>query len=124
MTGSDLSRAYLDEAARFLHGRRNITFQQANAETLPFMDGSFDIVTCVYLYHELPTEVRRRVTSDIARVLKPGGLFVFVDSLQWGDVDGYDGLLEAFPQRFHEPYYPDISGTRWQVAMGCFRTRA
>ena len=49
MTGSDLSQAYLDEAARFLHGRRNITFQQANAETLPFGSGSFDIVTCVYL---------------------------------------------------------------------------
>ena len=36
MTGSDLSQAYLDEAARFLHARRNITFQHANAETLPF----------------------------------------------------------------------------------------
>ena len=107
MTGCDLSQAYLNEAARFLHGRRNISFQQANAEALPFADGSFDVVTCVYLYHELPHEVRRRVTFEIARVLKPGGLFVFVDSLQWGDVEGYDGMLEAFPQRFHEPYYTD-----------------
>ena len=57
--------------------------------------------------------MRRRVTSEIARVLKPGGLFVFVDSLQWGDVEGYDGLLEAFPQRFHEPYYSNILATRW-----------
>ena len=120
MTGSDLSRAYLDEAARFLHGRRNITFQQANAETLPFMDCSFDIVTCVYLYHELPTEVRRRVTSDIARVLKPGGLFVFVDSLQWGDVEGYDGLLESFPQRFHEPYYLEYLGDTLAGIDGLF----
>lgn len=107
MTGADLSQAYLDEAARFLHGRRNVNFDQANAEALPFPDASFDIVTCVYLYHELPNDVRRRVTSEIARVLKPGGLFVFVDSLQWGDVEGYDGMLEAFPQRFHEPYYLD-----------------
>lgn len=107
MMGADLSQAYLDEAARFLERRRNVSFQQANAEALPFADGSFDIVTCVYLFHELPNEVRRRVTSEVARVLKPGGLFVFVDSLQWGDVEDYDGMLEAFPQRFHEPYYAE-----------------
>jgi ubiquinone/menaquinone biosynthesis C-methylase UbiE len=105
MTGTDLSQAYLDEAARYLRRRRTIAFQQGNAEALPFETASFDIVTCVYLYHELPSEVRQQVTAEIARVLKPGGLFVFVDSLQWGDVEDYDGLLEAFPQRFHEPYY-------------------
>jgi len=120
MTGSDLSQAYLDEAARFLHGRRNVTFQQANAEALPFGDGAFDIVTCVYLYHELPNEVRRRVTAEVARVLKPGGLFVFVDSIQWGDVEGYDGLLEAFPQRFHEPYYTDYVGDSLAGPDGLF----
>jgi hypothetical protein len=38
-------------------------------------------------------------------VLKPGGLFVFLDSLQIGDRPGWDGLLESFPVRFHEPYY-------------------
>ncbi|WKW51796.1 class I SAM-dependent methyltransferase [Rhodomicrobium lacus] len=107
MTGTDLSQAYLDEAARFLSDRRNIGFRQANAETLPFETASFDIATCIYLFHELPRDVRRRVTGEIARILKPGGLFVFVDSIQWGDVDGYDGLLEAFPQRFHEPYFLD-----------------
>lgn len=49
--------------------------------------------------------MRRRVTAEIARVLKPGGLFVFIDSLQMGDKPGWDGLIEAFPVRFHEPYY-------------------
>ncbi len=28
-----------------------------------------------------------------------------VDSLQFGDKPDWDGLLEAFPERFHEPYY-------------------
>ncbi len=120
MTGADLSQAYLEEAARFLHGRRTVTFEQANAEALPFPDASFDIVTCVYLYHELPNDVRRRVTSEIARVLKPGGLFVFVNSLQWGDVEGYDGMLEAFPQRFHEPYYLDYLGDPLTGPEGLF----
>jgi ubiquinone/menaquinone biosynthesis C-methylase UbiE len=120
MTGIDLSQAYLEEAARYLRGRRNISLRQANAEALPFEKESFGIVTCVYLYHELPNEVRRRVTAEIARVLKPGGLFVFVDSLQWGDIEAYDGLLEAFPQRFHEPYYLDYLGDRLRGADGAF----
>ena len=42
-------------------------------------------------------------------MLKPGGLFVFIDSLQMGDKPGWDGLLEAFPHRFHEPYYRHYS---------------
>jgi ubiquinone/menaquinone biosynthesis C-methylase UbiE len=120
MTGTDLSQAYLDEAARHLEGRRTISFRQGNAEALPFETGSFDIVTCIYLYHELPNEVRRKVTSEIARVLKPGGLFVFVDSLQWGDVEAYDGLLEAFPQRFHEPYYLDYLADKLAGPEGMF----
>jgi ubiquinone/menaquinone biosynthesis C-methylase UbiE len=120
MTGTDLSRAYLNEAARFLLERRNVSFQQANAEALPFQNGSFDIVTCVYLFHELPNEVRRKVTSEIARILKPGGLFVFVESLQWGDVEAYDGLLEAFPQSYHEPYYLDYLGDAMAGENGLF----
>jgi hypothetical protein len=38
-------------------------------------------------------------------VLKPGGRLILVDSLQRGDEPDYDGLLELFPQNFHEPYY-------------------
>jgi ubiquinone/menaquinone biosynthesis C-methylase UbiE len=118
MTGCDLSEAYLDEAHRFLSSRRNVTLEQGNAEALPFEPDSFDIVTCVYLYHELPREVRRRVTESVARVLKPGGIFVLVDSLQWGDIEAYDGLLEAFPQRFHEPYYLDYLDDKLEGAGG------
>ncbi|MFZ0029872.1 MAG: class I SAM-dependent methyltransferase, partial [Pseudolabrys sp.] len=37
--------------------------------------------------------------------LKPGGRLVLVDSLQHGDRPDYEGLLELFPQNYHEPYY-------------------
>ena len=39
-------------------------------------------VTCVYLFHELPGDVRRAVAAEMARVLRPGGLVVLVDSIQ------------------------------------------
>ncbi len=105
LTGLDLSRAYLDEAERHMKGLRPATLTVGNTEAIPLPDTSQDIVTCVYLFHELPPDVRRVVAREIARVLKPGGLLVFIDSMQMGDKPGWDGLLEAFPVRFHEPYF-------------------
>ncbi|NNF77577.1 MAG: methyltransferase domain-containing protein, partial [Rhizobiales bacterium] len=77
----------------------------ANAETLPFADGELDVVSCVYLFHEVPPKVRRIIAAEFARVLKPGGRLIFMDSLQLGDTPGYDGMLQTFPLNFHEPYY-------------------
>jgi ubiquinone/menaquinone biosynthesis C-methylase UbiE len=109
VTGIDLSSAYLDEARDHLRniGRANskIHLTAANAENLPLADASQDIVTVIFLFHELPAPVRRRVAQEMARDLKPGGLLVFLDSAQYGDVPGWDGALESFPHRFHEPYY-------------------
>jgi SAM-dependent methyltransferase len=92
-----------------------VTLQEGNAEQLPVPDASQDIVTSIFLYHELPGDVRRRVTREVLRILKPGGIYVLIDSLQWGDEPGYDGLLEAFPVRFHEPYYEHYLGDELAV---------
>jgi len=105
LEGLDLSRTYLDEARRHFEGLRAPRLIEAGGERMPLPDASADIVTAIFLYHELPPQVRRQVTAEIARVLKPGGLFVFLDSLQMGDRPGWDGLLEGFPERLHEPYY-------------------
>ena len=105
LTGLDLSAAYLEEARRHMGTLRPAELVAANAEAMPLADASQDIVVVIYLFHELPPEVRRRVAAEMARVLKPGGLLVLVDSLQTGDRPRWDGLLEAFPRRFHEPYY-------------------
>jgi ubiquinone/menaquinone biosynthesis C-methylase UbiE len=105
LKGLDLSKTYLEEARRHLEGLRRVDLIAANAELIPLADNSQDVVTAVFLYHELPGQVRRRVTAEIARVLRMGGLFVFIDSLQMGDRPGWDGLLEAFPVRFHEPFF-------------------
>jgi ubiquinone/menaquinone biosynthesis C-methylase UbiE len=105
LKGVDLSRPYLAETREQLSGLRGAELIEAAGEAMPLADASVDIVTSIFLYHELPPGVRRGVTAEIARVLKPGGLFVFIDSLQMGDKPRWDGLLEAFPHRFHEPYY-------------------
>jgi ubiquinone/menaquinone biosynthesis C-methylase UbiE len=72
---------------------------------MPLPDASRDIVVSIFLFHELPPEVRAPVLAEVFRVLKPGGLFVLADSVQFGDYEGIDGVLEYFPHGFHEPYY-------------------
>jgi len=104
-TGIDLSEPYIEEARHHLRRRGRTRLMVANAEALPLADESQDVVTTIFLYHELPPKVRRIVAGEFARVLKPGGTLVFMDSLQAGDVPDYDGLLEMFPHGFHEPFY-------------------
>jgi ubiquinone/menaquinone biosynthesis C-methylase UbiE len=102
LAGVDLSLPYLEEARRRSGNRALI---QANAERLPFADASLDAVTCIYLFHELPPRFRPVVAAEFARVLKPGGVLAFADSVQPADEPRLARLLEAFPAYFHEPYY-------------------
>jgi len=110
VTASDLSEAYLAEARQHVKPYSGVDFKTAKAEALPFEDASFDIVTCIYLFHEVPPSVRREIAREFARVLKPGGLLVFMDSLQTGDLPEFDGTLDSFPANFHEPYYKSYLG--------------
>jgi ubiquinone/menaquinone biosynthesis C-methylase UbiE len=103
--GLDLSEAYLKEAQRHLKHRSRINVVAGNGESIPLPDASQDVVTSIFTFHELPPDVRRNTFREFARVLKPGGRLVLVDSIQRGDKPDYDGLLELFPQSFHEPYY-------------------
>ncbi len=103
--GVDLSEPYVAEARRHLQRWCWLNLMVANGEALPVKDESQDAVTSIFMFHELPPKVRRIVLREFARVLKPGGRLVVVDSLQIGDEPDYDGMLELFPQSYHEPYY-------------------
>ncbi len=108
LTGIDLSEAYLAEASRRSTRARLIC---ALAERLPLSTASLDAVSCIYLFHEVPPRVRPRIAAEIARILKPGGLLAFADSLQPGDEPGLLRSLEAFPAYFHEPFYRSYGET-------------
>jgi len=103
--GLDMSEPYVRYAKRHLKRWYRINFTIGNAESLPVPDKSQDAVTSIFLFHELPPKVRRIVIRECARVLKPGGRLVLVDSLQRGDQADCEGLLDLFPQNYHEPYY-------------------
>jgi ubiquinone/menaquinone biosynthesis C-methylase UbiE len=105
VTALDLSPFYLDEARTALARWSGTNFIAAPAEAVPEPDASYDIATAIYLFHELPPKARREVAAELGRLIRPGGVCILIDSLQTGDRPDYDGLLDLFPVKFHEPYY-------------------
>jgi 2-polyprenyl-6-hydroxyphenyl methylase / 3-demethylubiquinone-9 3-methyltransferase len=78
MVGIDPSQGALDAAAAHAQERglgQHIHYQQGYAEALPFADGSFSAIVCF----DVLEHVRdlKATIKEIARVLAPGGVFVF-----------------------------------------------
>ncbi|MEE8165917.1 MAG: class I SAM-dependent methyltransferase [Myxococcota bacterium] len=105
ITALDLSYPYMKHAQKQLCDFDRLDFVQGDAAALEFQDGVFDAIYSSFLFHELPLPVREAVLEESMRVLRPGGFFGFVDSLQNGDDDQLDWALDLFPRQFHEPYY-------------------
>ena len=107
--GIDLSDSYLKEASRHISDLEGdlIELVKGNAESLPFSNDSFQAVSCVYLFHELPRTVREKVLNEFFRVLEPGGILVLADSIQIKDSPKFTSIMEGFYKNFHEPFYCD-----------------
>ncbi len=56
-----------------------MSFREAGAEALPFADDRFDVVTCRIAAHHFADPVA--FVQEVARVLRPGGLFLLVDNV-------------------------------------------
>ncbi|HLK39176.1 MAG TPA: methyltransferase domain-containing protein [Polyangiaceae bacterium] len=105
--GVDLSPAYLRAARDRLAGVPEVSLAAENAENLPYRDGTFDVMTSVFLFHELPRATRRTVLREMKRVLGAGGLLVVEDSAQLAESAVLAPTLARFARDFHEPFYDD-----------------
>jgi len=110
--GIDLSAPMLKYARhRAAEHRRPIHFRQMNAEALDFEDGSFDLVYCMLLLHEVPTKAVLNIVGEAARVLAPGGLFCNLELPSYDSLDPLSAYLmdwdtlhngEPFWRAYHE----------------------
>jgi ubiquinone/menaquinone biosynthesis C-methylase UbiE len=111
-TGLDLSPYYV-ERAREIGADAGVTLVTGNAEALPFADRSFDAITSVFLFHELPLRARKAVLAEMRRVLADGGLVVIEDAAQLSDAPELEVFLENFGREMNEPFFFDY--LRWDL---------
>ncbi|MBD2089882.1 class I SAM-dependent methyltransferase [Microcoleus sp. FACHB-1515] len=74
--GLDASVRSLDRAR---HNVPAAKFVEGFAEELPFADSSFDLVHTSVALHEMQPDQLREILQQVHRVLKPNGIFTFVD---------------------------------------------
>ena len=74
IVATDLNQPMLDHASSQLPSTR-VTWRQADGQHLPFPDGEFDVVVCQFGVMFFPD--KPRAFSEVNRVLKPGGRFLF-----------------------------------------------
>lgn len=81
VVATDITPQMLDVATKLAaeRGITNVSFQEADAEALPFADGEFDLVTCRIAPHHF-SHIDRFV-AESARVLKAGGTLAVVDNI-------------------------------------------
>jgi SAM-dependent methyltransferase len=78
--GCDPSASMLSSSASFkMH-------KQTSPVELPFSDCSVDFVTAVCVYHHVRGSARTLLTSEIRRVLTPGGLCCIIEHNPWNPI--------------------------------------
>lgn len=90
--GLDLNATSIDFCRR-RHQVPGLDFIQGDAEDLPYPPESFDAVINVESSHFYPHF--DRFLSEVKRVLRPGGAFLYTDVRQWFQCDQWEADLNA-----------------------------
>jgi len=85
----------------------NVTVVEGDATALEFADDTFTGATCFAMLHHVPSvDLQDRLFGEVARVVRPGGLFVASDSL------ASDDLREFHEGDTYQPIDPETVGDR------------
>ncbi len=85
-TGIDLSNEYIrtaKELSKLVNLDSKTTFIQGDATSLPFDDNTFDVIWTQHVQMNIPD--KEKFYSEISRVLKVGGHFLYYDILKKED---------------------------------------
>lgn len=83
--------------ARKRHNLPGLDFVHGDAENLPFPDESFDAVINIEASHTYPHF--DRFLPEMARVLRPGGHFLYADFRGEPEISAWDAALAEMPLR-------------------------
>ena len=110
---SDLTPRMLEAARDFISakGAANVEYVVADAERLPFLDGTFDLVTVRIAPHHY-ADVRAAV-REMSRVLKSNGRLVVVDNIAPEDPT-LDALANEWEQRRDPSHVREYTTAEWR----------
>ena len=101
VSGFDLSPGYVMEAEeRAAANRVDVRFTAADAEHLPYPDGSFDAVWGNAILHHLDLH---RAGAELHRVLRPGGVAVFCEPWGGNPLLGFARRRLPYPGKHRTP---------------------
>ncbi|MBF6590314.1 MAG: methyltransferase domain-containing protein, partial [Ktedonobacterales bacterium] len=116
ITASDLTPRMLAAARASLlaRGVTNADFVVADAERLPFLDASFELVTARIAPHHYadPAAAMR----EVARVLPPGGRFILVENIAPEDAL-LDQLVNEWEKRRDASHVREYTLTEWRALL-------
>jgi SAM-dependent methyltransferase len=116
----DVTLPMLRAARDFLtrEGAATVRFVGADAEALPFRDGTFGTVTCRIAAHHFPALLP--AVRQVARVLRAGGSFLVEDILGHDDEEAAAFILQVERRRdpSHARAYRQLEWTAFLRAAG------
>lgn len=112
VVAADLTEAMLEQTRLGASelGLDNVETRRADAEALPFEDGSFDVVACRLCAHHFGDPAQ--AVREIHRVLAPGGRFLLIDIVAPDDPTA-DTFLQAFEVVRDPSHVRDHSVAQW-----------
>ena len=118
VTVTDLTPQMLDQAQTHLAGKgvANADYWLADAEDLPFPDGSFELVTCRIAPHHF-ADVDRFV-AEVSRVMRPNGVFMLVDSVVPEDAE-LDAFINTLEWRRDPSHVRSLRLSEWVAMLEC-----
>lgn len=107
---TDLTKDMLQNTSTHLTDKTNIEYVIADAENLPFIDESFDIVTCRIAPHHFPSP--KMFIKEVSRVLKQNGKFLMIDNIA-PEEDQLDHFYNTFEKKRDNSHVRALKKKEW-----------
>jgi ubiquinone/menaquinone biosynthesis C-methylase UbiE len=130
LTCVEIDRGFSDSLSRRMSGH-NVTVVRQDAKAMSFPEATFDVAVSFTMLHHVPSEAMQdRLLREVARVLRPGGVFAGTDSLysrSFRLLHLFDTMVvvdpRTFPERLRKAGFADVQVDVMQLYAFRFRAR-